>query len=537
MTKALASSLAIFVSLSVALQARTTLAETGQTGEMTFTQVQVTQLAQASSHFSRTVVIANQRLRIEGAGVRMRSPLGIEQDELANSLREVSSDRNTLFKLLHDADPRVRTIALGAIFEREDGRDLPLIASLVDDDANTIPDLHDSMNQMGGPRPMEELESSQTVGEIARAMLRFWMKSALGNVPESTMNFATYWKRYAGCDHAASWFPVKMKRATGGSFPSNPARKMAIESVLYQIDRLPSPDREWTRLYVLLPELFGWNQELQREESVVSVDEVVATARQLGSPALLRFLQHRQVSTDPDFYLSDAAAGDSVEPPYFPRISDFILLHAGDLLRPQDAQALLVQEQVEASLAQKAHKDGAMPSWDIARAELQPTQAIDILRTAMAARSQHYEQNAIGELAGAMWQIRGPGALGFLTDWFYRSIPSRNTHLDQTEIFLIQVENAGRPDTRQLMTALVGDSRFDQTNQSELRELLKVASVGRATPLVERGELYQYLQAGPREQAMLANWRTLLRREYASQAGSIDRRVHGRPIEKALLLP
>jgi hypothetical protein len=71
-------------------------------------------------------------------------------------------------------DPKVRTLALGAIFQREDGHDLPLIATLINDSAQTFPNLHESMNQQAGPRPIAELESPQTVGQVAQAMLAYW---------------------------------------------------------------------------------------------------------------------------------------------------------------------------------------------------------------------------------------------------------------------------------------------------------------------------------------------------------------------------
>jgi hypothetical protein len=76
--------------------------------------------------------------------------------------------------LLKHPDPKVRTLALGAIFQREDGRDLPLIASLINDSALTFPNLHNVIGSGGGPQPLSEFEDSQTVGYVAQAMLAFW---------------------------------------------------------------------------------------------------------------------------------------------------------------------------------------------------------------------------------------------------------------------------------------------------------------------------------------------------------------------------
>jgi hypothetical protein len=84
--------------------------------------------------------------------------LAAEQLRLGKELRELSGDQNSLVALLQHPDPKVRTLALGAIFEREDGRDLPSIATLINDSAPTFPNLLESLNQQAGPRALAELE-------------------------------------------------------------------------------------------------------------------------------------------------------------------------------------------------------------------------------------------------------------------------------------------------------------------------------------------------------------------------------------------
>ena len=132
-------------------------------------QSQLERMVQRCSHFARTAIIYNRQLRLWEEDL-----LVAQQNRLVRELRALSGNRESLVTLLEHPNPRVRTLALGALFEREDGRDLPLIASLVDDEAPTFPDLHESMNSMGGPRPMSELESPQTVNDVAQAMLKFW---------------------------------------------------------------------------------------------------------------------------------------------------------------------------------------------------------------------------------------------------------------------------------------------------------------------------------------------------------------------------
>jgi len=132
------------------------------------TRIRLEQMATNYSHFSLEAVIRNRPLRLWGVMAKTQSgdsrpfvwkpnPLVGEQARLVQELRSVDGDRPALATLLKHPDPKVRTLALGALFQREDGRDLPLLAGLIDDPALTFTNLHESMSQMGGPQPMAEV--------------------------------------------------------------------------------------------------------------------------------------------------------------------------------------------------------------------------------------------------------------------------------------------------------------------------------------------------------------------------------------------
>ena len=461
------------------------------------TKSQLERMAQTYTHFSLTVIIRHQELRIVGPGFG-KSPLVQEQESLATELHTLGADREALAGLLKHPDPRVRALALGALFEREDGRDLPLIATLVDDAGAALPDLHDSVDGQGGPRPMSELESPQTVGQVAKAMLRFWM------VPEDMSSFveketfSDYWKRHADRDHYAGWFAVKMKRATRQTIPIQPKYQPDIQRVLAGIKALPMPDRAWTELYVLAPG--GWI-EFEKEDLVTQDGELLAMIKELGPESLLHFLQHQKISDDPDL-LMDKDDRD------FIRMSNFILRHADQLLRPEDSDALLACEYVE-------HDSGGInPAWAIGAALVQPALAGEILHDALAHETRTYE-TAAGMLAGALWRIRGPAEMDFLVDWFYETLPTAREPMHQPVAFLWEVKAAARPDTKQLIAALVKDPRFDTTDWNTLREMLTVVNASRAAPLVKERDIYAAQPNGMLdEKKILPAWRNLLRREY-----------------------
>lgn len=480
-------------------------------------QRQLEQLAQTNKYFSLTVIIRERPLRLwpsmdemkfetNGSMVRYlggTNALAAEQWHLLAELRALSGNREELAALLTNSDPKVRTLALGSLFQREDGRDLPLIASLINDSAQTFPNLHESMSQQAGPRPIAQLTNSQSVSNVVQAMLSFWMRGQRGfeNSIITSNDFAAYWARYAGRSNAASWFAVKMKRATRQTTPIQPEYQAKIRQVLTEMNALPMPDRAWTELYVLAPE--GWH-EFEPEDLVMSDKALLGMIKGLGPDALLRFLQRRPVSDDPDLLIDKNA-------PDFVRMSNFILLHADKLLRPEDANALLDCQYV-------LRGSGTVnPAWAIGAALVQPARASEILHGAMAKltkRDELYEEDA-GGLAGALWRIRGPAELDFFVNWFYTAPPMLNDPDGQQIAFLWGVEAAARPDTEQLIVALVKDPRFDYTDWDCLKELLKIVNAGHATPLVSERYIYDAQPSGLLDDRMvLANWRNLLRREY-----------------------
>src|SRR5215212_4401323 len=97
---------------------------------------QLEQIAQTNTHFSLTVIVQNQALRLEGPWEnfeRRLHPLATAQTKLADELRSFAEQRESLAALLKSPNPKVRTLAMGALFQREDGRDLPMIATLLED--------------------------------------------------------------------------------------------------------------------------------------------------------------------------------------------------------------------------------------------------------------------------------------------------------------------------------------------------------------------------------------------------------------------
>ncbi len=411
------------------------------------------QIAHTNTHFSLTVITRNRPLRLWTG----KNPLANDQIRLAQELRSLSDDRANLAALLKHPNPKVRTLALGAVFEREDGHDLPLIATLLDDAAATFPDLHESMNSAPGPRPMVELESPQSVGMVAEALLKFWgiqhqgrwlIRSEGGSKIITTNDFAIYWESHRNRDYCAGWFGVKLARACRSTSPTQREYIADILKVRHQIDQLPADDRAWILLW-----LFGE----YGSDQLTTENELLELAKQLGSERLMLMLQRKIPCTDPDLQ-----PRDSNNWPY-KRMTLFVLKNASQLLKSEDADKLLACRAYEAD--QNRHGGLGDPTdpqwWAVAAAYLQPAMAKQILHTAFdnIQGRDEYHAEMRADLAVALWDVCGESEGKFLVNWFYQEFPSKQLWVNWRRSFIENVSAVKQPSPKKLISRLVKDSR------------------------------------------------------------------------------
>jgi hypothetical protein len=479
------------------------------TAEARQTSVNVRQrletLAAETSYFATGEIVDNRWTE------ERRWPPGLleEQQHVVAELRALTEERDALRALLDDRNPKVRTLALGALFIREEPHDLPLIARLSSDSAATFTRLGMAATSMGGRLPISYFESPQTVGDVAQEMIRFYLgatgRPSFGgagtpfnrqrSLPPSA--FDDYWAQRSSRAHCASWFLVKMRRATRQTSPLQLEYEPDVRRVLAEIDALPPVERAWTLLYVRAD---------QGQIDVLVPDAAVVNAlRAVGPDALMTFLRREAPTDDPDVRAGAAYRGS---------MTGLVLAHAPELLRASDADAVIASTEAYTGLQNNTMFVAAAGRL---RGVENVERAAHFLKTAIAAipvrRTLGVSDQAT--LAFALWQIRGAAEDGFLVDWFYAAAPFDGSP-SGTEEFLRNVDKEARSDTGTLFAAVVADSRFDQVGWTQLARILVTVNRSLASPLVDQHTIDAYWPGleRPDEQATLASWRRLLRHHF-----------------------
>ncbi len=454
------------------------------------------------SHFATADIVANRPTKTQWP-----EKMIAEQAELLAQLQNWSSQPEALRTLLDDHDPKVRTLALGALFVREDPHDLPLIASLADDKTPTFPLAHSSFNS--SPQiDLKEIVTPQTVGQAAGRFLEVYLRAAHC---KSDRSFAEYWRRRKSGTTCASWLLVKTERATRNISPFDITYRQDLNRVMDEIKRLSAPDRAWTQVYLRCLSLTDIGDTLTDEMCVAALKKV-------GPDQIILFLKRQRVTDDPDLRFDEL---DPERSRVYSFMSHFLLDHVRDLLRAEDVPTLLACEEFERKATSRT-LIGASPSWAAAAAELigesDPAAARKIIEAALQrfplSNIRGGQEQAV--LIGRLWRIEGLKEKQRIVDWFYKAqakvIREKSDESNHGCVGLLRsVRAAKRPNTDELMLMIIEDSRFDQIDLPAMKELLETAGDGLSKPLVSREELYG---ADGRAGKLIARWQEILRRHF-----------------------
>jgi hypothetical protein len=206
------------------------------------------------------------------------------QRAIYQRLKDKSLGTQSLEPLLKHADPKVRTLALTALFDRCDVKHLPVIAALVDDTAPTFdsrptyaPEDRLQLKGMGLREP------GQSVGRFAAQMVGEY-------IGPSGEKFADYWEKRRRRDFCTSWLRVRWMRAAQGTNRPNKTRTKQLQEVRRSIERLPADDATFVFLYL---------RANDKGAGLLSDAELVERCAAVGSEKLMLFLEGKAPTDGP----------------------------------------------------------------------------------------------------------------------------------------------------------------------------------------------------------------------------------------------
>lgn len=366
-----------------------------------------------------------------------------------------------LQSLLAHNDPKVRTLALAAVFDRCDARLLPAIAALRSDLARTFdghptPISKEQLAMSGiGPPPLE-----QTVASFADKMIERYTHGVA---------FDEYWKTHGSRTVCAGWFAVKLERARQGARPLQKDRAKHVATVHHEIDQLPGDDRTWTLLRLYEPEFNG--------DGLITERELVEQCAALGNEKLLLLLEGKIPSDDPDLQWRRD------DYPYA-RSRLFVLRHATTLLKPTDSPRLKACEPLQAT-----------PWWAIARAELNPHDASAILREALPRYQERHLEFVRADIPATLWRLGGDAENGFIREWFFQSIPDLHSHPNCRVGFLRRIFSTDQDRGKVFLSEIIADPRFDELDVYTTEEIAQRITSWISRPISKRSDFF----VGPKD--------------------------------------
>jgi hypothetical protein len=483
------------------------------------TQKKVEELARSLPILATAEVFVYDRGAYVGwPGFQIPPEWGDAHRNCLHELMRAKFPERDLLALLGHKDAKVRTLAIVALFARDDPQCLPHLHRLVKDQADTF--AHPERDLRADVRPKFDpvrdpiKTRPQTVGDVATLAIDTYLKAAgfdarpIKGKPDISA-FEKYWEQRKARTHCLSWFALRLQRATQGISPVRQDRLALIRSLRQDIDRLPAEDRAWT-LLALADELAD---EARRE--LASVDDLVKACRQLGTPKLLALLAARKISDDPDLALPQARL-------HYTTMQRFVLRHAAAVLDKDAGDKL--------PAIRRANPDAlSSPWWHIAAAELAPERGMPILLAGMKEWAGQYRGRDRAELVAAAWRIAGPKQSKFIRDWFYSEAPEPGS---EPHTVLLQSVFKHRPkENRIFLAELVQDARFAQTDWHTLRHLITALNDWTKQPILTCEEMrdlhhplgsYHFVGNRPGERARypketaqvlktLADWRQRVR--------------------------
>lgn len=385
-----------------------------------------------------------------------------EYMSLIQTICDPANDKQTTISLLNDADPKVRTLALASLFDREEPALLKYFVPLCKDTAETfktyVPCAY------AGLTHQEKLpDENQKVGQIAQQFLARYLEPAgfyygiearpdvnYGGGPRRYGGFEGYWNERKDRKYCASWYEVRMERATQGTMPLRAVNRLDLQKIIQEIKRLNAPDCSLELLYL---------GSVTGVSDVLNNDALLSQCKLLSPEQLLHVLQRKPDSRDPDIRPHPSNNYR------YTCMMNFILAHAPQLLRREQLPALLACRKFENEFSKHGITDPNRTAlWSIAIADIDRKNAKQVLFDQIKQQQKEpYRSENCALLAAGVARILGESQKQFLVNYFFAATePSEITTFQRA--YIDKLKQVPEPLRTSLLKAIMHDRRADSAH-------------------------------------------------------------------------
>lgn len=353
------------------------------------------------------------------------------------TLQEIAAtalDFDQLANAAENSDPAVRSIALLCLWAKQTKKAIPIFHNHLNDQGITAPEESGQLGSISiGITPANT--KPLTVGRIAMQMLRI-AGAKIDSVGSSKTldvvgGFDSWWFSRKDNPDWLGWYELLYKRASQGTLPVPVSRSSQMNEFRRTIDSTSPVTRAWALLY-LADDIFSfdgyWHPFYATEP------EMIEAAKLLGPARLIEFLKTGQRSGLRHPYIDDPKRG-----------SLFILSHAKQLFRPEDAAALRTLGHV------------------VAASDANPAHASKWLRAALKASDSRHGAGNRGEMMAALADLGDTDDWRYAVNWFYAESDDEGRSSGQNQ-FIHEFEYRRPAHWSRVMHLIVAHPGFDRVS-------------------------------------------------------------------------
>lgn len=371
-----------------------------------------------------------------------------------------------IVNLLQHEDPKVRTLAMLAIYHTRDPVAIDHLVDRLEDEATTFPKpvyCATPLNRLSDQSPRKTSVEKQSVSEVAERMLTNMLAKSLKNwrldpkYREATVE--RFWRDRRDRKNWIGWFDFELGQATRGLSRAHPDTAIQIGEVIRQIELLPPIERDVTLLAVFGSPEGRYN--LKQSGRNDGEDLVRYAAMRLGPDRLLRLLSSEALIDDPDL------------PKYLLVIQRYVYEHATHHLHQRHYKILL----------QLARENNSANAY-IAAAHLTRSRASETLREAFGTMQGKYDGNVRARVMTSLWQLQGMDEADYIVDWYFQDRTPNAGRIPYRADLLDFMLDRFRDDDRQMLARIIRDPRVDRLSLPEHRLLARKYNRNLLKPII-----------------------------------------------------